>query len=267
MIYILLIIFQIGAYAGAVCAQQEDAAAAPKPVSISSEATVEDILQAVDRHSESLKDFSARMRLDSMDALSEETERRFGQIYYEKMPTKRRAAVVFERTVDADGRARERLEHYVYSDGVLSDYDHEAKRLTRRQLVKPGEAYDPLRLGEGPIPIPLGQRRVDIEKSFVVSLAPSPKSSLVKDPASVSGLHLVPRPGTALVEQNKIASIDLWMDRYSGSPVAVSIIERDGDQVSARFMDIRVNTGVDEKAERWFSAPEVDPREWRIEVR
>ena len=48
MIYIVLIIFQIGAYAGAVCAQEEDTAAAPKPVSISSEATVEDILQAVD---------------------------------------------------------------------------------------------------------------------------------------------------------------------------------------------------------------------------
>ena len=80
-------------------------------------------------------------------------------------------------------------------------------------------------------------------------------------------LRLVPRPGTALVEKNKIASIDLWMDRVSGSPVAVSITERDGDQVSARFMDIQVNTGIDEKGERWFSAPEVDPKEWRIEVR
>ena len=155
----------------------------------------------------------------------------------------------------------------MYSDGILSDYDHEAKRLTRRQLVQPGETYDPLRLGEGPIPIPLGQRRVDIEKSFVVSLAPAPKTSLVKDPTRAAGLRLVPRPGTALVEKNKIASIDLWMDRVSGSPVAVSITERDGDQVSARFMDIQLNTGIDEKGERWFSAPEVDPKEWRIEVR
>ena len=252
---------------GVVGAPQEGTSAASKPAVIPPEASVENILEAVDRHSESLKDFSARMRLDSMDALSEETERRFGRIYYEKMPEKRRAAVVFERTVDSDGRARERLEHYVYSDGILSDYDHEAKRLTRRQLVQPGETYDPLRLGEGPIPIPLGQRRVDIEKSFVVSLAPAPKTSLVKDPTRAAGLRLVPRPGTALVEKNKIASIDLWMDRVSGSPVAVSITERDGDQVSARFMDIQLNTGIDEKGERWFSAPEVDPKEWRIEVR
>ena len=59
--------------------------------------------------------------------------------------------------MDVDGRVRE-LEHYVYANGVLSDYDHEAK-LTRRQLVQDGELRDPLRLGEGPIPIPIGQRR------------------------------------------------------------------------------------------------------------
>lgn len=202
-----------------------------------------------------------------MDALSEETERRFGNVYYEATPPKRRAAVVFQRTIDPSGRGRERVEHYVYADGVLSDYDHEAKRLTRRELVKPGETRDPLRLGEGPVPIPFGQRKADIEKSFVVTPGPQPPAELVKEPDTVVGLHLVPKPGTLLAEKGRMKSIDLWLDRKTASPVAVSIHESDGDRTSARFYSPKINDGLDEESKRWLDAPNVDPREWRVESR
>ena len=234
---------------------------------IATDASVDEILDRVDEQSVSLENYSARMRLDSRDALSEETERRFGQIYFEVVSPKRRAAVVFQRTIDPSGRGRERLEHYVYADGVLSDYDHEAKRLTRRELLRPGETHDPLRLGEGPVPIPFGQRKADIEKSFVVTAGPTPPTELVKEPDTVVGLHLVPKPGTLLAEKGRMKSIDLWLDRSTASPVAVSIIESDGDRVSAKFSSAKINGDLDEDSRRWLDAPEVDPREWRIESR
>ena len=228
------------------------------------------ILNDVDAQSASLRDFSAGLRLDSLDGLSEETEQRFGRVFYttdQAEPPVRRAAVVLERSMDVDGRVRERLEHYVYANGVLSDYDHEAKKLTRRQLVQDGELRDPLRLGEGPIPIPIGQRKVDILKSFTVHPAPNPPQELVKDPSTVEGLHLVPRPGTLLAEKDRITFIDLWIDRTTKVPVAVSMQEADGDRISARFFKPKMNAGIVEADRAWLDAPEVDPRVWRIESR
>ena len=229
------------------------------------------ILDDVDAQSAPLRDFSAGLRLDSLDGLSEETEQRFGRVFYttdqaEPVPV-RRAAVVLERSMDVDGRVRERLEHYVYANGVLSDYDHEARKLTRRQLVQDGELRDPLRLGEGPIPIPIGQRKADILKSFTVHPAPDPPAGLVKDPSTVEGLHLVPRPGTLLAEKDRLTFIDLWIDRKTKVPVAVAMQEADGDRISARFFKPRLNAGIDEADQTWLDAPEVDPRVWRIDSR
>ena len=234
---------------------------------LSAEDSVDGILDRVDQQSAALENYSARMRLDSLDGLSEETERRFGHIYYQAEQPKRRAAVVFTQTVDPNGRGRERLEHYVYADGILSDYDHEAKRLTRRELTRPGDTRDPLRLGDGPVPIPFGQRKADILKAFEVTPGPQPPSDLVKQPESVVGLHLVPREGTLLAEKGKIRSIDLWLDNATASPVAVRLHEADGDRISAKFSSAKINQGLDAESRRWLDAPQVDPRAWRIESR
>lgn len=243
---------------------------APPSEAVADDASVDAVLDAIDKQSTELRDFSAGIRLDSLDGLSGETERRFGRVYFtiegEDKPS-RKAAMILERTVDPEGRARERLEHYVYADGVLSDYDHEARKLTRRQLVGSNEHRDPLRLGEGPIPIPIGQRKADILRSFRVESGVEPPSSLVKDPTEVHGLHLVPRPGTLLAEKDKIQSIDLWIDRKTSVAVAVSMLEADGDRVSARFFKSRVNEGIEGEDAKWLNAPEVDPREWRIDSR
>ena len=247
----------------------QDVPPAP-PETKSVDASVGALLDAIDKQSTELKDFSAGIRLDSLDGLSGGNERRVGRVYFTidgGDKPRRKAAMILERTVDPEGRARERLEHYVYADGVLSDYDHEARKLTRRQLVGSDENRDPLRLGEGPIPIPIGQRKADILRSFKVELGVEPPSGLVKDPAEVHGLHLVPRPGTLLAEKDKIQSIDLWVDRKTSVAVAVSMLEADGDRVSARFFKSKVNEGIEGEDAKWLNAPEVDPREWRIDSR
>lgn len=227
------------------------------------------VLDAIDRQTLSLRDFASTVRMDSYDDLADETERRFGRVYL-RMPgtdgkPPRAAAVVFERTIEPSGRARERLEHFVLADGILNDYDHEAKRLVRRRLVEDGDDRDPLRLGEGPVPIPIAQRKADILAAFEVSAAPSVPDRLLREKSGVRGLHLVPKAGTRMAEENRIESIDLWVQGEAATPVAVEIRERDGDRVAVRFMKPRLNVGLDEDAARWLVPPPVDPSTWRIE--
>ncbi len=246
----------------------------PEQADPPSDPAVMTLLDAIDAQSASLEDFSSRVRMDSYDDLADETEKRFGRVYLVMPPPAetdsektqhRRAAIVFERSIEPSGRARERLEHFVLVDGVLSDYDHEAKRLVRRRVVDPGARRDPLRLGEGPIPLPIGQRKEDILKYFDVTTAPPIPPRVLKDAEGVVGLHLVPRPGTEMADARKIIGIDLWVRKGTHLPVAVEIHERDGDRTSVRFFDPSINAGVDEEGRRWLNAPDVDPKAWRIE--
>ena len=245
------------------------------------------LLAAIDVQTLGLRDFASRVRMDTYDDLADETEKRFGRVYMVMPPLAaeatpnadpsaevevepevrkhRRAAIVFERSIEPSGRARERLEHFVLDDGVLSDYDHEAKRLVRRRVVEPGDRRDPLRLGDGPVPIPIGQRSADIIRHFDVTLAPAVPDRIARSADGVIGLHLVPKTGTEMAEDRKIASIDLWLVGENHLPFAVELRERDGDRTTVRFFDPVLNAGIDATARRWLEAPEGDPKVWRIE--
>lgn len=253
----------------AILAAAQQATAAPTASDAGLDPAVVSILDAIDAQTLALRDFASTVRMDSYDELADETERRFGRVYL-RMPAadgsrERSAAVVFERTIEPGGRARERLEHFVFADGVLSDYDHEAKRLVRRRLVQEGDDRDPLRLGEGPVPIPIAQRKADILGAFEVTEGPSIPERILKESTDVRGLHLVPRTGTKMAEDGRIASIDLWVQGDAAIPVAVEIHERDGDRTALRFLKPIMNEGLDKAAADWLVPPPVDVSTWRIE--
>ncbi len=246
--------------------------AATKAVPVDLDPAVVAILDALDAQTVAMRTFASRVRMDSYDDLADETERRFGRVVLQMVPSpaadgppNRIAAVVFERTIEPSGRARERLEHYVYRDGVLSDYDHEAKRLTRRRLVDDGDDRDPLRLGEGPVPIPIAQRKSDILGAFDVTLGPAIPARVLSDAADVRGLHLVPKAGTRMAEDGRIAAIDLWVRGDAAEPVAVEIHDADGDRTALRFLTPTLNQPLGDEDTRWLVPPAVDPATWRIE--
>lgn len=232
---------------------------------------VELVLDLVDRQSAGLKTYRGRVSMENYDDLADESERRFGRVWLvspvKDDPTSRQAAIVFDRLVESGGRMRERTEHWVYRDGVLSDYDHEAKRLVRRRIVEPGDKRDPLRLGEGPIPIPIGQRKTDIVAAFDVTKAAAVPARLATKTDGVVGIRLVPKAGTKLALDGDMVSIDYWVRAVDGEPVAIEVIEKDRDRVAIRFFESTFNAGIDQEAQRWLVAPDVDAKTWRIEDR
>ena len=230
---------------------------------------VERILDLVDKQSSLLKNYQGRISMETYDDLADETERRFGRVWLVAPvggnPATRQASVVFDRLVESSGRIREKTEHWVYRDGILSDYDHEGKRLVRRRIVEPGDKRDPLRLGEGPIPIPIGQRKGDILGSFDVSLAGPVPERLARKREGVVGVRLVPKTGTRMAEDEDMATIDYWVRSGDGEPVAIEVIEKDRDRVAIRFFESAFNQEFGDDAQRWLIAPEVDPKIWRIQ--
>ena len=225
------------------------------------------LLTAVERTSDSLRDFRANITLETTDDVTGDTERRLGQLVFvqeEGKPTTRRFAVVFEKFIDGGGRMDERPVRYIYADGWLTEADFKQRTLVRRQLARAGEQYDPLKPGEGPVPLPIGQRRADVLALFDASLATAPDSTLLlKSARPMVGVRLKPKPGMA---DRDLVEASVWYDAQSLVPVGVEAQRKSGRTVVS-LRDATMNGGIDAAQQALLSLAEKVTTGWRVDER
>lgn len=225
------------------------------------------LLMAVERSSDSLRDFRANITLETTDDVTGDTERRLGQLVFvqeEGKPTTRRFAVVFEKFIDGSGRMDERPVRYIYADGWLTEADFKQRTLVRRQLARAGEQYDPLKPGEGPVPLPIGQRRADVLARFDASLAVAPHSALLqKSTRPMIGVCLKPKPGMA---DRDLVEASVWYDAESLVPVGVEAQRKSGRTVVS-LRGATMNGGIDAAQQALLSLASEVTNGWRVDER
>ena len=245
------------------------AAPAPAPAAAPAArfADADALLTAVERTSDSLRDFRANITLETTDDVTGDTERRLGQLVFvqeEGKPATRRFAVVFEKFIDGSGRMDERPVRYIYADGWLTEADFKQRTLVRRQLARAGEQYDPLKPGEGPVPLPIGQRRADVLARFDASLATAPDSTLLlKSARAMVGVRLKPKPGMA---DRDLVEASVWYDAQSLVPVGVEAQRKSGRTVVS-LRDATMNGGIDAAQQALLSLAEKVTTGWRVDER
>ena len=236
---------------------------APAPHFVDADA----LLTAVERTADSLRDFRANITLETTDDVTGDTERRLGQLVFvqeEGKPATRRFAVVFEKFIDGSGRMDERPVRYIYADGWLTEADFKQRTLVRRQLARAGEQYDPLKPGEGPVPLPIGQRRADVLARFDASLATAPDSTiLLKSARPMIGVRLKPKPGMA---DRDLVEASVWYDAQSLVPVGVEAQRKSGRTVVS-LRDATMNGGIDDAQQALLSLAEKVTTGWRVDER
>lgn len=229
-------------------------------------ARVEEFLEALEKSGATIESMSGSLSLEKYDALLEETERRFGRLVLDKAGGKRRFTIHFEEFIDGSGRADRAIDHWIYADGWLCEQDFRNKSFTKRQIVAPGETFDPLALGEGPIPIPIGQKKAEVLARFEVAETEIPLDiPLLGSMRNVAGLKLVPKAGTPMAKET--AAIELFYDRTSLAPTGVVIREKSGNRSVARITKPVVNGEVSDDDRKLLVIPSPDPKEWTIDVR
>jgi hypothetical protein len=182
----------------------------------------------------------------------------------EGKPATRRFAVVFEKFIDGSGRMDERPVRYIYADGWLTEADFKQRTLVRRQLARAGEQYDPLKPGEGPVPLPIGQRRADVLARFDASLATSPDSTLLlKSARPMVGVRLKPKPGMA---DRDLVEASVWYDAQSLVPVGVEAQRKSGRTVVS-LRDATMNGGISDAQQALLSLAEKVTTGWRVDER
>lgn len=245
----------------------------PEPASEGESGPADDpvvaLLDTLEHSAADLRSFTASIHYEVEDALLGEKVIRQGELVYRVGPAsgEKSFAILFQSRI-ASGRKRDQLKHYVFSDGWFVEVDHDEKLFIKRQVVAEGEKYDPLKLGEGPFPLPIGQPRDDVLARFDVSLIELPETgplAKLKGRMEVDGLRLIPRPGVAAAED--FLRIELFYDRDTHLPAGINLLEVNGDRKTARLGDLRRNPPLDDAALAKLSIAEPDPKEWRIDIR
>lgn len=227
---------------------------------------VEKFLDELEKTSSTIHTLSGGLTLEKFDAFVEETERRYGRVVLDRKDGKRRFALYFDEFVDGSGRSEKSVDHWIYSDGWLCEQDFRNKSFTKRQVVAAGQSFDPLALGEGPIPLPIGQKKADVLARFEVTETEIPLDiPVLGSMRNVAALKLTPKPGTAMAKDT--ACIELFYDRTTLAPSGVIIREVNGNRTVARITAAVVNGDVKEADRALLEIPTLDPTEWTIDIR
>jgi len=235
-----------------------------------------DRLGEIERAGVGIRTLTARITMREVNDLTLASTTRTGRLVYraagsasDDAPTHPRAlAVLFDSRIDGNRRRPQSL-HYVFSGRWLVEIDVDQKMFTRYEVAGAGEDFDPMRLGQGPVPLPVGQPRDEVLRRFTVMPGElpdeGPLSRLAGD-ESVYVLHLEPIAGSQ--GSMDMRSLLLVYSAVHHLPLGVQVVTPEGDLRTARLDDLTINPELGAEAEASLSVePPTDREGWRIESR
>lgn len=224
----------------AIAAEPPAAAAKAAAAPAAAKLTLDQVLDMLDQRGQSLEAFTADVAMkESDETLVESTN--IGKVWFQKLPdgnARFRVSFVERRN---DKTKWNEPKDYVLNDGWLTERDHKSKTQSRRQVMRPGQKTNLLKLGEGPFPIPIGQKKEDVKKQF--------KATLVEDAKLLAELKLPPDTAHVLLEPAKgsdmrrqFQSIDVFVDPKTQMPLQIDTLDGKGQQSrSTKLSNVKVN--------------------------
>ncbi len=203
-------------------------APAPRQPAASDDVSTNDLLDRMYTVGHSLTSLDASVEMETTDNIAGNTSARTGTFLLQRMGDgDSRARVKFERLVIDDGEKKkiipEKIEYLLEGDWVTdrvygrSPNDPGGRRETHRQIRKPGEKVDLLKLGEGPFPLPIGQTRDAVRAQFEVTRLPDDK-----DKPGLIGLELRPHEETRMAR--RFHQIIIWVDAKDAMPRVIETV-------------------------------------------
>jgi len=221
-------------------------------------ADVDAVLNQLHTRGADLKSMAADVKLMTRDSDlgDDDWDANVGTMVLERKPDDdTRVRVTFtERT--RGKRTEKARRDYVIDGPSLVDRDWKAKKQTTRIVRRPGEKLDLFKLGEGPFPMPLGQKPEDVRKEFTVKPAAPEKPT-----AGVTYIELTPIAGSPMAQRFSRVTVGVNSD---GWPVEVETSDKNAVIVTrAVLSNIRVNNAV---AGKEFELEPIDDSWDKIDV-
>jgi len=247
--------------------------------------TAEALLAALETADASVRSLTADLVYDRTFALQGDRQLRKGKLYFLSAPTieqvvparrDRKFAIRFDELY-VGSRQEKETKFYIFDGIFLVEKLPEQKVFVKRQIAQPGQPFDPLKIGEGPLPIPIGQKKNEILARFNAELLPSDAG--IDDPklkpfvASAQQLRLTPRP--ELERDSEFREIRLWYQYDKDGallPRMAKTLNQAEDESLVQLINVKVNgagdiptglfdtttppDGWDVKVQPWREGPE-----------
>jgi hypothetical protein len=228
--------------------------------------TADELLSALESADKGLKSLQADILLHRTFVLEGDEQQRWGKLYFRQIAQEnaslddlplRQFSVRFDTRRVGD-RLEEKEQKFVFDGVWLAELNPDEKRFSRRELVPPGESFDPLRIGEGPLPIPIGQKKDDILTRFAAELVapdagiedgdnPRQATEWRKFVAGTYQLRLIPKVTSS---DDAFTEIRLWYKpaaKVEGSedgrliPRMARTINHAGDVTTVQLVNVKTN--------------------------
>ena len=225
-------------------------ATAESVIRLTSDSPLDTVLDALEQRGKDLKDFSADVTLTSVSERTGESQSQTGKVVYQdRGQGASRIKVNFDKRKLESGATQNHRQDYLLQEGWLTDRDYQKKLEVRRQVLKPGQKMDLLKLGEGPFPLPIGQEKGEVKNQFeVTKLAPTPD-----DPKDTVHVKLVPKKGSQF--EKRFRQIDVFVDLKSNMPTRIDTSEKPDTARTTELTNLKLNAGVKDDQ---FTLPNID---------
>jgi outer membrane lipoprotein-sorting protein len=198
----------------------------------------EKILDRLEARGREIKDIETNLVFIKRDPIFESTERFEGVLLFKEDQPNPRFLIRFDRSTQG-GRAIDKKEWHVFDGRFYIEARERTRTIVKHEVLRPGEKREVFRLGQGPFPLPFGQKKEDILRHFSVKLVPPAP----KDPPETDHLELTPLPDTEM--DKKYEKVHFYIDRRQALPVRVQTVEKeDGKEIIAAFSNLKLNTGL-----------------------
>lgn len=235
-------------------------------------------LDKLESRGRSLKSFEAEVVFDKQNTLLGDRQIRMGHVAYaapapgsasasaSEGDEGARFAIDFDRMVVNDA-LRDRRTVYIFDGAWLVEKNYDRKMFQKRQVVAPGQRFDPLSL-DGPFPLPLGQKREAVMSRFDVRVVDE------ADEAEDGRVHLrlTPREGATAAEgQKEFDQIDLWFSAESGPDqyLPTKIVARQApEKTTVELRQIVTDKMSDAEMDQRFDTTPPDPGSgWNVDIK
>jgi len=234
------------------------------------------LLDALETADAGLRTLTATIRYTRIFALAGDRQVRTGELAFATDDrdmdgdAERMFSIRFSQLIVGD-RVENETKDYIFDGSWLVERLPEEKLFAKRQVAPPGSDVDPLRIGEGPLPIPIGQKKSDILERFdaeMVDPADGLRSPALVDFVSAGPgtyqLRLVPKPEAA--DAVEFTEVRLWYKRDSLLPWLAVTQDIDGDESFVQLVDLKINNDAPVAPQLFSVEPPADAEGWDVRI-
>lgn len=207
----------------------------------------QDLLEALEHADDDLRTLTALVSYDRRFALQGDRHVRRGRLYFRNRDDEAPRAFAFHfDKLWVGGRQTDDRQTWIFDGRWLTEVRPDAKRYHARELAPRDATIDPLRVGEGPLPIPIGQVAEEVLARYDAQLVASGDGLAPGEAAGVSSLldrtwqlRLTPREAHA--EDDEFREIRIWYDRRTLVPRMSKTVNRRGDEAFVVLISVERN--------------------------